>query len=422
MNRRQPPHIEILNTGSELLLGQVVNTAASSLATLLLRAGWRVARQAAVPDGPLIREALAETLERADVALVTGGLGPTEDDLTREMAAELLGRPLREDSTVLETIRQRMQARGLEMRPSQRRQALVPEGARVLPNPHGTAPGLYIPPDGRNWRQTCHLFLLPGPPRELLPMAEAYVLPALREAFAALEGWAMRVFSVCGLGETAVEDLVGRRLAVEFGLEVGYCARPYEVDLRVIGPAVKLNEAEKFIHNALGPHVYTSDGRSLAEVVLEALGEQTLAVAESCTGGLLASRITDVPGASRNFLGGFVTYSNYEKTARLGVPAELIEKWGAVSAPVAAAMAEGARTATGASFALALTGIAGPSGGTVEKPAGTVFIGLASPDKPADAFREFFPLERTTFKEVAVRRALDLLRRQLATSPHSKPG
>lgn len=409
---------EVINTGSELLLGLVTNTHLGYLAGELSPCGVTIARQVCVPDGPPIREALEAALDRADLVFTTGGLGPTTDDITREAAAGLLGLPLLPDEGILSGIRERFARRGLPMADRVARQAMVPVGAEVLPNPHGTAPGLYFPPSVLGDRRARHLFLLPGPPRELRPMMTDHVLPKLRAVLPASAFRERRIYRLTGIGESQVEERIGQQLEERGDLEVGYCARPSEVDFRLIGPAPVLAETEAAIRNVIGEWIY-SDGAPLEAAVIQLLREKklTLATAESCTGGSLAGRVTDVPGASDVFLAGYVTYANEAKETTLGVPAELLSAHGAVSEPVAAAMAEGARRVSGAQFALSTTGIAGPGGGTESKPVGTVYIGLASAGHPTVVRRCYFPLDRPTFKHMTTSAALDLLRRQVLGLP-----
>lgn len=409
---------EVVNTGSELLLGLVTNTHLGFLAGELAPLGIPVARQVCVPDGPPIRDALERALDRADVVLVTGGLGPTSDDVTREAAAELLGLALRADEGILEGIRERFARRGYTMSENNARQAMVPEGAEALPNPFGTAPGLYFPPSVLAARRARHLFLLPGPPRELHPMVRDHVLPRLRAGGPAAELRERRIYRLTGLGESHVEMRIGKQIEARGDLEVGYCARPAEVDFRLIGPPSVLAEVEPIIMAEVGEWVY-SQGDSLEEAVVRLLrGRQlTLALAESCTGGSLADRVTDVPGASEVFLAGFVTYSNAAKTEALGVAEDLLAAHGAVSAEVAAAMAGGARHKSGARFALSTTGIAGPGGGSEDKPVGTVFLALAAEGREPVVRRCYFPVDRPTFKHMATTAALDLLRRHLLGLP-----
>ncbi|HYJ06418.1 MAG TPA: competence/damage-inducible protein A [Chthoniobacterales bacterium] len=405
----------VINTGTELLLGDALNTHLNFIAREIFPLGLRVNRQIAVPDGLPIRDALAESLGQADIVFVTGGLGPTTDDLTREITAELLGLKLRHDPTVMEAITKRAARRGFRLTDRISRQADVPEGATVLPNEHGSAPGLYLAAEASPGRKRPHIFLLPGPPRELHPMFKDSVRPILREITPRQTATGRRMYRVAGMGESLVEEAIGTQLLEVPGLELGYCARPGEVDLRVIGDSSALEQAEKIIMEGLGAAVFSSDGRNLEEAVVQLLTErrQTLAVAESCTGGFLAHRITNVPGASAVFLAAYVTYSNEAKTAMLGVDPRLIAEHGAVSEAVAKSMAEGAQRQANASFALATTGIAGPSGGTQEKPVGTVFIALAADGSPTEVKRLFFPDDRPTFKELTTQAALEMLRRRL---------
>lgn len=403
-------HVEVINTGTELLLGHVLNTHLRFLAEALFPLGLRIGRQVTVPDGLVIREALVEAAARAEILLVTGGLGPTTDDITRDVVADWLGLRLVHDEEIMRAITERFARRGLALSARIGLQALRPPEATVLPNEHGTAPGLYLPPTARS----PHLFLLPGPPRELHPMFTASVLPILQKVLPPRPELAMRNYRTAGLGESAVEELVGAPL-LALGLEVGYCARPGEVDLRLIGSAEALARAEKIVAAQLGAQLVSRDQSSLEKVIVDRLSArgETLATAESCTGGLLAHRVTNVPGASAVFLEGFVTYANEAKTRALGVDAALLRAHGAVSREVAAAMAEGARTAAGVDHALATTGIAGPGGGSDAKPVGTVFIALATKLGPTTVEQHRFPTDRETFKDLTAQTALDLLRRRL---------
>ena len=406
--------VVVINTGTELLLGDVLNTHLNFIAREIFPLGLRIDSQTTVPDGPGIRDALSESFPRAELIFVTGGLGPTTDDITREITAELLGLELRHDPAVMEAITTRAARRGFRLTDRISRQADVPEGATVLPNEHGSAPGLYLAADASPEKKWPHLFLLPGPPRELHPMFDKFVLPILREIAPPQSGRERRTFRIAGMGESLVEEAIGARLLEVPGLELGYCARPGEIDLRVIGERSALDRAEGVITEGLGAAVFSSDGRKLEEVVVELLTarKQTLAIAESCTGGFLAHRITNVPGASAVFLAGFVTYSNEAKAAMLGVDPQLILEHGAVSSQVAQAMAEGARTKATATLALATTGIAGPGGGTDEKPVGTVFIAHTS-SCGTDVQRRYFPEGRETFKPLATQVALEMVRQTL---------
>ena len=406
------------------MLGRVLNTHQQWLCRHLADLGYTVDRQVAVPDtGRDIQQAVREALGRADLILVTGGLGPTSDDVTRDLIAELLQRPLREDAAVVAVIEGFFAQRQRPMPARTRVQALVPEGAVVLPNAHGTAPGLLIevsPNPFRERGQTSWLVMLPGPPRELHPMFREQVVPQLRQRLP-LEGeFVCRTLKTTGLGESFVEEKIATPLQplVAVGLEIGYCARAGEVDVRFVargpGAAQTVAEAERLVRALMPQHIFGEDDDQLEAVIVRRLTErkQTLALAESCTGGFLAHRITNVPGASAVFLAGLVTYSNEAKQRLLGVRAETLAAHGAVSEPVAREMAEGARERNGADYALAVTGIAGPAGGTPEKPVGTVFIVLATAQKtvvlhPVNRF------DRETFKYVTAQQALELLRRNM---------
>lgn len=427
--------IDLINTGTELLLGQTLNTHAHWLGGEMFQLGLRIQRQVCIPDGEEIRLALLESIPRSDVILVTGGLGPTSDDITREITAALLGLPLEQDAGVLESIRARLARRHRELNANSYRQAQVPRGARVLPNAFGTAPGLHFPPqrgviDGV--AQTPHIFLLPGPPHELKPMWTDQVLPLLRGMLGAAPP-ELRNFKLFGLGEAQVAEMLEAPLLATGIVELGYCVCPGEVILRAIGAPAALDACGALVRGAFGDRLFAEDDESMEEVVVRLLGVrgQTVATAESCTGGLIAHRLTNVPGASAVFGWGFVTYANEAKAGAIGVPADLLAAHGAVSEEVVRAMAEGALRVSGADHALAVTGIAGPGGGTPDKPVGTVWIGLASrgdtgtaptagsassagSDVHTTVLREHFPFERDMFKVMTSQTALDLLRRWLA--------
>ena len=404
----------VINTGTEILLGDVVNTHLTFIAREIFPLGLRVERQVSVPDGIAIREALNENLDRAEIIFVTGGLGPTTDDITREITAELLGLELVPDPVLEESITERLRTRGIRLTDRILRQAMVPSGAQVLPNEHGSAPGLYLAADLNPANSSPHLLLLPGPPRELEPMFLQSVLPILERVVKREEPIVYRNYRIVGMGESYVEEAVGRQLLAIAGLELGYCARMGEVDLRVIGSSTMLEEADAIVQARLAKFIFSTQRENLETVVVRQLAARkaTLAVAESCTGGFLAHRLTNVPGASEVFLAGYVTYSNEAKTAALGVPAALIAEHGAVSEPVAQAMAEGAREKAGASFALATTGIAGPGGGTPQKPVGTAYVALAGGGETI-VRHLFFPTDRETFKQLATQMALNLLRERM---------
>ena len=435
-------NIELLNTGSELMLGRVLNTHQQWLCRRLADLGYVVTRQMAVPDTvPDIQSAVREALGRADLIIATGGLGPTSDDLTRDLIAQLLGKKLRLDDAVLDHIKRRFAARNVPMPKNNEVQALVPEGALVLANPNGTAPGLAMKIGDRSWElgdgahnspsAICHLpsasskwlVMLPGPPRELRPMFDNFVVPLLRREFPLDAPFVCRTLRTSGIAESMVQEKIAAPLdaLVAAGLEIGYCARTGQVDVRLAargGNGKKIvRAAEAVVQKILGAQIYGFDDEEMETVVVRLLTDQkkTLALAESCTGGCIAHRVTNVPGASAVFLGGLVTYSNEAKQKFLGVRAETLAAHGAVSEAVAREMAEGARQRTGADFAIAVTGIAGPGGGTKEKPVGTVFIGLAGEFGTA-VERKFNPYERGTFKEVTAWQALEMLRVRLVCS------
>jgi nicotinamide-nucleotide amidase len=405
----------VINTGTEILLGDVLNTHLGFIAREIFQFGLRVDEQRAIPDVDAIQSALADVFARSEIVFVTGGLGPTSDDITRELVSGYLQLPLLEDATVREAIRSRLAARRIPTTERIWRQALVPAGAEVLPNENGTAPGLYLPANINPAMPSPHLFLLPGPPRELQPMFINFVVPILRRMTAEFEKVAMRTFRIANMGESIIEKKIGGRVAAIPGVELGYCARPGEVDVRIIGSAAAVAQAEEIIRKKLGTAIFSTSNETLAAVLVRLLSEreQTLALAESCTGGFLADQITNVPGASKVFVAGYVTYSNEEKVRALGVSRESIEKFGTVSEQVAIEMAVGLRTRTGATHGIATTGIAGPSGGSEEKPVGTAFLGLSSENQPVQCEKFFFPSDRETFKQLVEQRAFDLLRRKL---------
>lgn len=406
--------IEIINTGTELLLGNTLNTHGGWFGRQLFAMGLRVARQATVPDGDAIREAFEEMVVRADVLLITGGLGPTSDDLTREIVAETLGLELHQDEQALRTLESFFALRGRPMAPANLRQAFVPTGADVLPNPNGTAPGLYLPPR-INSRSSCAIFLLPGPPRELYPMFHEEVVPRLRALAGATDIASVSELKFTGIGESDFHHGIDDQLAAIEGLEYGYCARMGEVDLRLIGKESAIFGARSLVLEKFSRFLISDDGASLEATVIRLLREKgmKLATAESCTGGLIANRLTNVPGASEVFTHGWVTYANEAKTGQLHVPVETIATHGAVSEETARAMAGGALVESSAHFAISVTGIAGPTGGTDEKPVGTAWLALAQKGRETVALKVYHPRTRKDFKQSVSQSALDMLRRRL---------
>jgi nicotinamide-nucleotide amidase len=412
--------IELVNTGTELLLGDTVNTNAAWLGQQLAAHGMAVSRQTIVPDGPVIQEAILEAASRADVVIVTGGLGPTNDDLSRESAAAVLGLDLAIDEAALQTLEAYFEKRGKVMSVVNRKQAMKPVGSEIMENPHGTAPGVYLPPSlGAARSLSCAIFLTPGPPREFKPMIEQQVIPRLVKLYPELADREVLYLKVTGMGESEIVDKVERDLEAVAGLELGYCLGKGDVDVRLSGRADAIQAGREIVVGRIGDFVVSEDRRLLEQVVvddLKAAGRQ-VAVAESCTGGAIASRLTDVSGASSVFGFGYVTYANEAKQKELGVPLEMLEQHGAVSAEVAGCMAEGCLQASGAHFALAVTGIAGPTGGTAEKPVGLVYVALAETGKLTETRKLFFPGGRDRFKMLTSQFALEMLRRRLAGLP-----
>jgi nicotinamide-nucleotide amidase len=415
-------NIELINTGSELMLGRVLNTHQQWLCRQLADLGYVVTRQVAVADtADDIEQAVREALGRADFIITTGGLGPTSDDITRDRIAALLGRRLTEDPAIVAHVESFFAKRNRPLPASTRVQAMVPDGAMVLPNAHGTAPGLALHVSQNPFRadgRPSLLVMLPGPPRELRPMFTNQVAPLLKEKLPLDADFVCRTLRTVGMGESYLEERIAGPLKplTDAGLELGYCAHTGAVDVRFVargcGADADVAEAARIVYELAGEHIFGEGDAELEQVLLRKLTErkQTLALAESCTGGFIANRITNVPGASAVLLAGLVTYSNAAKEHFLGVRPETLAAHGAVSEAVAREMAEGARARTGADFALAVTGIAGPGGGTPEKPVGTVFIALAS----ASGTKVINPVnryDRETFKYLTSLQALELLRR-----------
>jgi len=404
---------EIIAIGSELLTPYRLDTNSLFLTDGLNQVGIRVVHKAVVGDSlDDMRASFRQALDRADLVVACGGLGPTDDDRTREAVADLLSRKLELNEGVLRHIQELFRRFGRVMPEINRRQAMVPEGATVIPNPRGSAPGLWIETSGHI------VILLPGVPAELRAMFEQEIRPRLTRL-----GHDERLFTrdlrITGLPESEVEQRVSPLYALYPDTETTILASPPGIQLhpRVWSrdPAQAnqiLDEMVKRMALALGEHLYSTEGEAMEEVVARALTENraTIAVAESCTGGLLAERLTNIPGSSIYFLGGVVCYSNELKSALVDVPAELIESKGAVSPEVALALADGIRKRTGATIGVGVTGIAGPGGGTPEKPVGLVHIGIADERGPRE--RRFqFPGDRERIRMHASQTALDSVRR-----------
>jgi nicotinamide-nucleotide amidase len=405
----------LVNTGTELLLGDVQDAHLAFIAREIFPLGLRIEERRTVPDSVTIRHTLAELFPRCEILFVTGGLGPTSDDITREMVAESLELDLRRDPELLSSLRQRLQIRGIKWATGIARQSDVPVGAQVLPNENGSAPGFYLNAHINPDIPSPHVFVLPGPPRELQPMFRKYAMPILRSLVPPSALLERRLYRIAGVGESVVEEAIGEKVLANRGVELGYCARPGEVEVRIIGKTEATEQADAIIRSTLGISIFSTADETLEEVVVKLLTKrnQTLATAESCTGGLIANRMTNVPGASAVFVAGYVCYANRAKSDMLDVDPKLIEAHGAVSEPVARALAERARACAGSDYALATTGIAGPTGGSPDKPVGTVYVALASAKSKTIAKKFFFPTDRETFKQLSAQAALEMLRRAL---------
>ena len=400
--------IELITTGSELLLGQVLNSHPGYLSGRLAMMGLELARQTAVPDGrEAILEVLGEAWRRSDLIIVTGGLGPTSDDITREVVAEFFQKPLEYHAAIHEKILGYFRHRNLTPPGMVKVQAMVPKGMEVLANDVGTAPGFWWEEKGKT------LAVLPGPPRELRPMVEATVLPILRTLCPAEGRRVMRNWRVVGVPESVVEARVGEAL-LGLGIELGYCARLGEVDVRVLGSREQASQAESILSEAFGKSMLPVTAASLEQFLVQelTLRNQTVATAESCTGGFIANLLTNVPGSSAVFDSGRVTYANSEKIA-LGVAPQVIQQHGAVSEAVAESLARAARASAKATYGISTTGVAGPGGGTEEKPVGTVYVSVAGPGAEVVVEKHRFQTDRLAFKQLAAQAALLLLRRVL---------
>ncbi len=414
--------IEVINTGTELTLGRVINTHLSYLAQSLFSLGLRVDRQATVPDGDEIRKAFVAALSRAQIIILTGGLGPTSDDITRDIVAEVMDRPLQFDPAIWARLEAFFAGRGLVITEMQRGQAMVPKGGVVLANPSGTAPGLVVPFSVGAEAALGAVILLPGPPREMMDVWSTGALPWIKEAFKnQLQPLHEAQLRILGVGEPNVQAMIEVKARALGVTEVGYCARNGEVDLRLIGPKEAVEAAAALGRQLFQGAIYSESDATMDEVVVELAKAKgcTVATAESCTGGYIAHRITNVPGCSEMFRYGWVTYSNEAKTSDLGVPVELLEAHGAVSEPVAKAMAEGALARAKADVALAVTGIAGPGGGTAEKPVGLVFLALAQKNQPTRVLQKTYKHKREVFKYVIGQMGLNLIREALLQLPES---
>jgi nicotinamide-nucleotide amidase len=411
--------LEVVTIGTELVLGQILDTNAVDLGRELAAAGVEIVRRTSVADRPdMIRAAVAEALDRTGFVITTGGLGPTRDDMTKKEVAAIFEKPLILDAAVLQSLEERFRRLGRAMPASNRTQAEVPAGATVLPNPRGTAPGLWVEEADRV------VVMLPGVPSEMRGLLAEEVLPRIAGR-GETAGIVVRSRTVrtTGIAESALAERVGAIEDEIAPLTLAYLPSSSGVDLRVTAWRLRVEDAERRLAAAAaqlraraGEHVYGEENADLAATILDLLraNRQRLAVAESCTGGLLGGRITAVPGSSDVFAGGIVAYADDVKRDLLGVPAALIKAHGAVSEEVVLAMAAGAQQRFGVDAALAVTGIAGPGGGTVDKPVGTVWL-AARLGNAARALRRVFPGDRGEIRARSAQAALDLLRRLMGT-------
>ncbi len=405
---------EILCVGTELLLGDIVNTNAAYLSRKLAELGISVYHQSVVGDNPeRLKKALFEASERCDLIITSGGLGPTYDDLTKETIADFFGRELVRDEEILASITSYFAEMGRNMTENNKKQADIPERAIVLKNDYGTAPGVIIEDEER---QTTAI-MLPGPPRELEPMFLYEAMPYLiRRSGSVLVSRNINIF---GMGESSVENLLRPLMESSSNPTVAPYCKEGEVRLRITAKAESNEKAyemcsetvEKILSTEVGSAVYGIDTDSIEAELVKRLKEngKTIATAESCTGGLIAKRITDISGSSAVFLGGCVTYANSAKESLIGVSHESLEKYGAVSEQVAIEMARGVRAALEADIAISTTGIAGPDGGSEEKPVGTVWVGISSNEGDRAVLLRLSPRrERSYIRTLAASNALYL--------------
>ncbi|REJ78850.1 MAG: competence/damage-inducible protein A [Acidobacteria bacterium] len=406
---------EIVAIGSELLTPTKTDTNSLWLTELLNEIGIEVMLKTVVGDDRLrLEETLKDSISRSDIVITTGGLGPTEDDITREVAARALGLELEFRQDLVDDLRERFKAYGYEMPEKNKRQAFVIKGSRVLPNPNGSAVGMMAETGVKK------LVVLPGPPREAKPMFIDHVLPELTKSSGQIAVRRKRIL-VSGLGESKLDELISPIYTRYENPQTAILHSKTEVEVQLTSSASTVVEADHLnselaqkIVEKLGIAVFSTEGEPIEKVVGDLLRERNewLSTAESCTGGLVAQRVTDVPGASGYFAEGFITYSNEAKSDLLGVDEALIKKHGAVSAEVAEAMAKGARERSGATYGVSTTGIAGPTGGTDRKPVGTVYIGIAGPHH-SKAILLNLPGDRNLVRWRTSQAALDVLRRHI---------
>jgi nicotinamide-nucleotide amidase len=407
---------EIIAVGSELLTADKIDTNSLWLTSELNALGVELVSKSIVGDDRVrLTAQVAAAVARSELVILTGGLGPTEDDVTREAAAAALGRALAFRQDICDWIAARFASFGRTMAENNKRQAYVIDGFEPLGNPNGTAPGLWGDLGGGR-----AMVLLPGPPREMKPMYTDHCLPRLRAMLPPMH-IAVKRYRVAGIGESDLDQMIAPAYTKYTNPVTTVLAAPGDIQIYLRARCAEEREAHNLVEELgrqveqiLGKRIYSSDGSTLEAVVGELLRRRgaTVSVAESCTGGMLGKRLTSVSGSSDYFVGGFLTYSDAMKRSLLGIPAELLEKHSAVSEPAALAMARGARERTGSTYALSVTGYAGPEGGTEADPVGTVYIGLAGGERvEAKRFRLFG--DRGRIRQVAATTALDCLRRHL---------
>lgn len=420
----------ILSIGDELTLGQTVDTNSAYIAGRLAAIGYRPTGHVTVPDdAAAIAQAFEESVGRCDALVVSGGLGPTDDDLTRQALAAFLNEPLELSPAALENVERFFRALKREMPPRNRVQAMIPRTCEMIENTAGTAPGIYCNYQSGDQKTVCQIFVVPGVPKEMKIMLARDVLPRLTREQGGQGGRAIRssTLHTFGPGESAIADLLGPLMARDRNPSVGTTVSNGYVSLRVNAygespdaAAAALAATEEECRAALGDLIWGKDDQSLQEVVARQLiaQQRTVATAESCTGGLLAKMLTDVAGSSAYFQYGWVTYHNDAKE-QLGVRGELVAQHGAVSEPVAGAMAVAALEKSGGDYALGISGIAGPAGGTAEKPVGTVCFALASRNGGGGPFTRTFILhgDREMIRDRAAKLALTILRFRLLGKP-----
>lgn len=410
-------HIEIVTIGDELLLGFTIDTNAAHLARELAALGVRIVRRTTCgDDADSIAAAVREAIERTGAVITTGGLGPTADDMTKPAIASIFGRGMVLDADILAALEERWRKRfGHELPVSNRQQAMVPDGCTILPNRHGSAPGIWLEDAQQRW-----VVMLPGVPREMRGMLADTVIPHLRDRLP-VDGAVIRARTLrtANIAESALADKLGELARGVNGLSLAYLPGHEGVDLRLTSytlPAAEtdatLAEAAQLVREKVGRFIYGQDDDDLAALMLNECAARgaTLAVAESCTGGMLGMRLTAIPGSSRVVQGGTIAYANAVKVRELGVSPRDLDDHGAVSEPVARAMATGARLRFGTNIGIGITGIAGPDGGTPEKPVGTVWVAVDL-DGEVHAVRAILPGDRSEIRYRAAQLALDRLRR-----------